>query len=108
MGTNYYLRTNLCSCCKRFNEQHIGKSSAGWKFIFHATWELRSADDWFKEIENSHGLIFDEYGVERTIDEFKKLVTAKSIYASQKERYFSDDKLYWTDGNYDYSEHEFS
>ena len=36
MGTNYYIRYNICSCCNRYDEMHIGKSSAGWQFSFHA------------------------------------------------------------------------
>lgn len=30
MGTNYYAIKNLCECCNRSDEEHIGKSSAGW------------------------------------------------------------------------------
>lgn len=35
MGTNYYFRYNICSCCDRYDQLHIGKSSAGWQFTFH-------------------------------------------------------------------------
>lgn len=35
MGTNYYVASNLCECCDRYDEDyHIGKSSQGWAFSF--------------------------------------------------------------------------
>ena len=35
MGTNYYVATNHCECCNRYDEEyHIGKSSLGWAFTF--------------------------------------------------------------------------
>lgn len=39
MGTNYYIRYNVCEKCHRSNELHIGKSSVGWSFSFHAVSE---------------------------------------------------------------------
>lgn len=36
MGTNFYAHTNVCPHCGRPEEAiHIGKSSMGWKFVFH-------------------------------------------------------------------------
>ncbi len=35
MGTNYYIKTKKCPTCGHKPEGlHIGKSSAGWKFLF--------------------------------------------------------------------------
>lgn len=45
MGTNYYLRYNQCTCCDRYDELHIGKSSGGWSFSFHAIEEYISMKD---------------------------------------------------------------
>ena len=36
MGTNFYIRYNKCSCCDRYDELHVGKSSYGWSFSFHS------------------------------------------------------------------------
>ena len=36
MGTNYYITSNECQCCNRYDTDfHIGKSSYGWAFSFH-------------------------------------------------------------------------
>ncbi|MDD3813232.1 MAG: hypothetical protein PHZ02_01190 [Desulfocapsaceae bacterium] len=108
MSTNYYLRTKICDCCHRYDEIHIGKSSVGWKFLFHVTKTLRSADDWFKEIETSGGLIFSDCATPITLEEFKIFINEKKSTKSQKEVYFKNDPKFWTDGDYDYLEGEFS
>ena len=108
MGTNYYLRKNYCHCCKRYDEIHIGKSSVGTKFLFHVTNEIRSIDDWFKEINKIDGVIVDEYGQEQDFVEFKEFISQKSTERSQKDTYFKNDIIFWTDGDYDYLEGEFS
>lgn len=81
MGTNYYHRTKLCPCCGRYDERHIGKSSAGWTFSFQAVrlpdgTEIVSWQDWQRELEKD-GVIFDEYGREVPLDEFKAWVEQK-------------------------------
>jgi len=82
MGTNYYLRKNICPCCSRYDEIHIGKSSAGWSFSFHGFRKendegliIISYKDWLKELQN--GEIYDEYGRKVTLEEFMKLVENK-------------------------------
>lgn len=77
MGTNYYARTNACKCCKRGEDTHIGKSSAGWTFSFHATYEIKSYKAWLKVLSKKGTLIFDEYDREKSLEDFKKLVEAK-------------------------------
>lgn len=104
MGTNYYLRYNICKCCNRYNEIHIGKSSYGWSFTFHAPDEYINAstldpkiallDDHeiqikissYKEwkeffqkyiIEYETAKIFDEYGTEISLEEFYDMVEIK-------------------------------
>ncbi|MEM2159408.1 MAG: hypothetical protein QXN55_00450 [Candidatus Nitrosotenuis sp.] len=62
---NYYLRTNICECCNRYDEYHIGKKSFGWEFMFRGylscdAFEIRSWDEWRMHILRSGGQIFDE------------------------------------------------
>lgn len=73
MGTNYYWRYNICPHCGRYDEVHIGKSSAGWQFTLHGyrdtdpevelSVKVMSWKDW-KELLSREGKIFNEYGNE--------------------------------------------
>ena len=82
MSTNYYHRTDICESCKRYKEQHIGKSSAGWEFSFQGynaeehRPAIMSFEDWKRELQ-ADGKIFDEYGTEISVDDFIKLVEDK-------------------------------
>ena len=83
MGANYYVRYNECECCGRFEEYHIGKSSAGWCFSLHI-----NPDDGINNLEDmedlmAHGRIFDEYGMEYTFDEMIDVITNR--YRRKKE-----------------------
>ncbi len=86
MGTNYFHRTNICEHCGRYNERHIGKSSAGWQFSFRGyrdeyhegVPEIRSYSCWLALLENS-GKIFNEYGEAMSLENFKSLVEMKRI-----------------------------
>lgn len=64
MGTNYYWTnaTPPCPTCgaQRETRLHIGKSSAGWNFLFHGTDEIRSWADWWAVIRT--GTVENEYG----------------------------------------------
>ena len=82
MGTNYYLRLNACSKCGHSDaEVHIGKSSMGWTFTFHATdvsspvGQIRSEDGW--RDATLRGRIFNEYGEEMLDGVFWRLVDSK-------------------------------
>ena len=72
MSTSYYHRTNICDCCSRYEERHIGDSSVGWEFQFQAYEEIRSWKDWKKELRV--GRIFDEYGREMSYYDFVMMV----------------------------------
>jgi len=67
MGTNYYLQ-EIVDCDlghEHVRRTHIGKSSAGWKFTFHATEDCTCYEDWHHSIRNAvdnMDLIHDEYG----------------------------------------------
>ena len=90
MGTNYYYRYNICDTCGRYEELHIGKTSAGWKFSFQGYdktnfIEIKSFQDWknnfnFGITKNKNqyfGYILDEYGRKYNSEEFIKIVNAR-------------------------------
>ena len=124
MGTNYYQRTDICKCCNRYKERHIGKSSCGWQFSFQGYMgyednpKIQSFKDWIREIKaDIHSKIFDEYGRELSLDEFIKLVEDKKAEshnhydyckkeASNRGYDISND---WKDDEgYSFSSHDFS
>lgn len=76
MGTNYYVKTNECECCSRYDERHIGKSSIGWAFSFRGYDEegfiIRSWDGWKRYLEGK--TIIDEYGQIIEYDRFVALI----------------------------------
>ncbi len=104
MRTNYYLRYDICEKCNRYEELHIGKSSAGWKFLFHSikkedlTTDLVTYDQWvdFLKIttENEGAKIFNEYGEEILLENFIKIVEMKQ---GEKEKDPSKWNLYYVD-----------
>lgn len=76
MGTNYYVKTNECKCCNRYDERHIGKSSVGWAFNFRGyvddNLSLRSWQDWKLFLKDK--TIFTEYGQEVEYDNFVGMI----------------------------------
>ena len=81
MGTNYYLRKPQCKKCGRGNEEiHLGKKSAGWKFLFHKTNEIKDFDSFCEYIKT--GEIYDEYdrkiSVENLLDIIENSKNEKS------------------------------
>ena len=82
MGTNFYWRFNACEPCRRYDEAHVGKRSAGWSFGFraylhqlvdpqHPDWgyeqespfgiPVLSRADWRTVFESHPGELWDEY-----------------------------------------------
>jgi len=53
---------------------HIGKSSAGWKFLFNG--RFKSKESWFLMMKISDKIV-DEYGDNITIDEMDELIERK-------------------------------
>lgn len=87
MGTNYYVRTtgceDACPHCAESVLRHLGKSSAGWKFLFRAdsAWPRHMAyGKWVVALAadiNLGGRIEDEYGERVPIADLMQLVEAK-------------------------------
>jgi hypothetical protein len=92
MGTNYYLHTDVCPHCKRSAERvHIGKSSAGWPFLFRGYRDefwlpdgvphpIVSAVAWWAFLSDATqqgGRIVDEYGREHSLTELQSWVESK-------------------------------
>ena len=63
MGDNYYVASNHCECCDRYDEDyHIGKSSYGWAFSFrgYKAERLVSWSAWKEFLRDK--IIMSEYG----------------------------------------------
>jgi hypothetical protein len=77
MGTNYYVMTNHCQCCGRYDtDRHIGKSSFGWSFSFrgHRDEGLASWRDWKFYLFSTNAMIVDEYGRDMPYAEFVEMI----------------------------------
>jgi hypothetical protein len=95
MGTNYYLtlKENPCPTCGHDTSRdlHIGKSSAGWVFLWHGykgdDWDdspagrdLTTPAEWFEFLAERTGqgrAIRDEYGEEHSVQDLMSRVLAK-------------------------------
>lgn len=77
MGTNYYcIEDQPCGCCGHVPDPiHIGKSSAGWTFSFHATESLTSWRAWKEYLKDK--TIENEYDEEISLECFTKIVENK-------------------------------
>jgi len=90
MGTNYYLRLNICPDCGRYDSIHIGKSSSGWRFLFRGypdtgdtplneiTSIIHNVRDW-QEV-TPRGEIWDEYGTRVPYELFWGMVASKQSF----------------------------
>ena len=75
MGTNYYVASNVCECCNRYDEEyHIGKSSYGWAFSFrgYRPERLVSWSAWKEFLRDK--AIMDEYGDRVDYSEFVRMI----------------------------------
>lgn len=81
MGTNYYIDRDppCCPTCGKPTSQvhHIGKSSAGWAFLFRGYPDegLTSAKAWFEFLKGKQ--IVDEYGIPHSLERFQQMVDGK-------------------------------
>lgn len=87
MGTNYYAVRNRPTTREPL---HIGKSSAGWLFVFHQindTWDdppviwntYNQVKEWLKKytVDSDEYVILDEYDKIISFDEFFRMVDSK-------------------------------
>jgi len=84
MGTNYYAVKKKPTIVEPL---HIGKSSYGWKFLFHEVNKYNSFDDdleihtfeqWKEFLEtNDEIVILDEYDRKVSVKEFLELIEEK-------------------------------
>ncbi len=88
MGTNYYAVERKFSIHR--NILHIGKASAGWKFLFQGyqdyelDWNkpninINSLEDWKEFLKNKEYGILDEYDEEISYDDFFNKVEEKQL-----------------------------
>ena len=82
MGTNYHLNYKLCPKCGRGEEIHLGKSSAGWKFVlqyndgkYYKNWEEMQV--WLKERIDGGDEIRNEYEDKINLKDFINEVEQK-------------------------------
>lgn len=109
MGTNYYLHLDVCKHCGRSGEVlHIGKSSAGWRFMFHfIEGRAESVSQWLHLTRR--GVIKTEYKNSVSFKDFWLLVKRKQKLKSSK-GYFDvhpHESFVVIDG-FDFSKGEFS
>lgn len=81
MGTNFYHRNNLCHCCGRFDERHIGKSFT----MFQGYDDIRSWQDWKRELL-AGGEVWDEYSAKWDTEGFIAAVE-RTIPAARRRQY---------------------
>lgn len=75
MGTNYYAIKKKPRILKVYDSIHIGKSSAGWKFLFKENDEYHNFEEFKKWITTQNDYIFkDEYNQEIKSTELLKLI----------------------------------
>jgi hypothetical protein len=78
MGTNYYVRENICDCCGRYDEIHIGKSSGGWCFTLriYPSKGINDLKDWIPFLQGKK--IFNEYDEEVSYQKLMDTITNRS------------------------------
>ena len=105
MGTNYDIRFHICSKCDRYNEIHLGKSSAGWVFALNLNGK-RHYSNWvgmkqfLKQEEMNGGQIYDEYGGKMKVKDFIDLVESKQKEARYNEINMLIDGYWFYDGEF--------
>ena len=95
MGTNYYIRENMCESCGRYEERHIGKSSCGWNFSLRVYPEdgINTLEDWKHHLKGNQ--IFNEYGENIDYCELIDVITMRGRNEKWEEKPFGYDN--WND-----------
>lgn len=79
MGTNYYVTSEECPCCRKKADQlHIGKSSGGWVFTLrlHPDLGIYSWSAWKKHLKGR--IIVDEYGSRISMKRLREIVEQRT------------------------------
>jgi hypothetical protein len=98
MGTNFYQESEPCKCCGAVKEKkHIGKSSAGWAFVFAAYEENTPVtfQEWKEELQKDGYKIYDEYGKEYSTQEFLERVESFQAHAEESKRLDVNSDVYY-------------
>lgn len=110
---NYHAHFDVCQHCGHPKEVlHIGRLSAGWKFVFHGYPErgIRSFEDWKKILENPNVTISDGDAYPIAFADFVKLVELRQmpITARCHVRLANEDGDFYHDARkYDFCDAEF-
>jgi hypothetical protein len=76
MGTNYHLHKDACPHCGRSDPPlHIGKQSAGWRFIFRGDLGPQSFAEW--KLLLAEGRILGDDDEPVPLEEFVAMVEAR-------------------------------
>ncbi len=78
----YFLRTNHCDSCNRYDSRIIGYDVHGAIFRFVGYTDkrdviLETVDDWLEWIQKSNGRIYDELNNPISLNEFKAVINCK-------------------------------
>jgi hypothetical protein len=95
MGTNYYWRDAPCNECGRYDEHHVGKSSAGWSFGFRAYPHLLSSDE---HPEWGHYPCSPFGFPVLTRADWRRVFTERTGQLWDEYRRLVDDPVVWLDG----------
>lgn len=118
MGTNYYIRYNICKCCDKYDEFHIGKNSMGWQFTFQKISsndeinlkhldpktmlldkdiyvELKSFTDWESFIKK----YVVDFETAKIYDEYDKEITPLDFFNMIKEKQTPENKIHTIEVN---------
>ena len=111
MGTNYYVKGEDCPTCGHAvkPDLHIGKSSAGWKFMLHIDPDngINNLDDWVKIWSQEGAVIRNEYGDDIPPQDMLKTITHRGGVLSSY-RYKEISHTAPPDATYDYLKGNFS
>ena len=93
MGTNYYGIKKSKKFTWNVKKIHIGKSSAGWKFLFYHYDELPMDFEKIKKIIREKYDIYDEYDRFISLDDFIEMVEEKQKNKDNKDHYGLDNNF---------------
>ena len=102
MRNNFRVEYNVCGCCKRSDEIHLGMYASGWCFQAHENLEIQSWKDWKKFINAHLGVIKDDDDKVYSIVQMEHIVKRKSSY-----NYLEHDWYCLDEEGYLFSKREF-